>query len=137
MKELNLISCQQPDHRYKKASKEHVEIPNYLESQFAVTEPNQVWCGDVTYIWTDKRWAYLAVVFDLFSRKPVGGAMSFFTDSALTAKALSMAREARGKTANLLYHSDQGSHYTSKNFRQLLWGISDKTKLKSPVKLLG
>ncbi|BBI92638.1 transposase IS3 group [Serratia symbiotica] len=50
MKELNLISCQQPGHRYKKASKEHVEIPNYLERQFAVTEPNQVWCGDVTYI---------------------------------------------------------------------------------------
>lgn len=50
MKELRLISCQQPGHLYKKASKEHVEIPNYLERQFAVTEPNQVWCGDVTYI---------------------------------------------------------------------------------------
>ena len=37
MKELNLISCQQPGHRYKKASTEHVEIPNYLERQFAVT----------------------------------------------------------------------------------------------------
>ncbi len=74
-----------------KASKEHVEIPNYLERQFAVTEPNQVWCGDVTYIWAGKRWAYLAVVLDLFSRKPVGWAMSFFPDSALTGKALSMA----------------------------------------------
>ncbi|CNC44079.1 Putative transposase [Yersinia frederiksenii] len=68
MKELNLISCQQPGHRYKKASKEHVEIPNYLERQFAVTEPTQAWCGDVTYIWAGKRWAYLAVVLDLFSR---------------------------------------------------------------------
>lgn len=43
MKELHLISCQQSGHRYKKASKEHVEIPNYLERQFAVTETNQVW----------------------------------------------------------------------------------------------
>ncbi len=51
MKELNITSCQHPGHRYKKASKEHVEIPNYLQRQFAVTEPNQVWCGDVTYIW--------------------------------------------------------------------------------------
>ncbi|KQN49100.1 transposase [Serratia sp. Leaf51] len=49
MKALNIISCQQPGHRYKKASKEHIEIPNYLDSQFAVTEPNQTWCGDVTY----------------------------------------------------------------------------------------
>lgn len=113
MKELNLISCQQLGHQYKKASTEHVEIPNYLERQFAVIEPNPVWCGDVTYTWTGKRWAYLAVVLDLFSRKPVGWAMSFFPDSALTTKALSMAKEARGKPANLLYHSDQGSHYTS------------------------
>jgi putative transposase len=40
MKELNITSCQQPGHRYKKASKEHIEFPNYLERQFAVTEPN-------------------------------------------------------------------------------------------------
>ncbi len=60
MKELGLVSCQQPTHRYKRGGHEHVAIPNYLERQFAVTEPNQVWCGDVTYIWTGKRWAYLA-----------------------------------------------------------------------------
>ncbi len=71
MKELGLVSCQQPTHRYKRGGHEHVAIPNYLERQFAVTEPNQVWCGDVTYIWTGKRWAYLAVVLDLFARKPV------------------------------------------------------------------
>ncbi len=76
MKELGLVSCQQPTHRYKRGGHEHVAIPNYLERQFAVTEPNQVWCGDVTYIWTGKRWAYLAVVLDLFARKPVGWAMS-------------------------------------------------------------
>ncbi|SPZ88969.1 IS911 ORF2 [Shigella boydii] len=62
MKELGLVSCQQPTHRYKRGGHEHVAIPNYLERQFAVTEPNQVWCGDVTCIWTGKRWAYLAVV---------------------------------------------------------------------------
>ncbi|STF28399.1 transposase [Escherichia coli] len=72
MKELGLVSCQQPTHRYKRGGHEHVAIPNYLERQFAVTEPNQVWCGDVTYIWTGKRWAYLAVVLDLFARKTSG-----------------------------------------------------------------
>ncbi|MGM3174356.1 IS3 family transposase, partial [Dickeya lacustris] len=66
---------------------------------------------------------------DLFSRKPVGWAMSFFPDSALTTKALSMAWEARGKPSNLLYHSDQGSHYTSRNFRQLLWRYQIKQSL--------
>lgn len=94
MKDLNLTRCQQPSHRYKKASKEHVEIPNYLERQFAATKSNQFWYGDVTYIWTGKRWAYLAVVLYLFSRTPVGWAMSFFLDSALTAKARSMVWKA-------------------------------------------
>lgn len=62
MKELDLISCQLPKHAYQKTQKEHVHIPNRLNRQFAVTEPNQVWCGDVTYIWTGQRWSYLAVV---------------------------------------------------------------------------
>ncbi len=121
MKELGLVSCQQPTHRYKRGGHEHVAIPNYLERQFAVTEPNQVWCGDVTCIWTGKRWAYLAVVLDLFARKPVGWAMSFSPDSRLTMKALEMAWETRGKPGGVMFHSDQGSHYTRRQFRQLLW----------------
>ncbi|BAN98321.1 hypothetical protein E05_35550 [Plautia stali symbiont] len=105
-------------HRYKRGGHEHIVIPNRLERQFAVTEPNQVWCGDVTYIWTGRRWAYLAVVLDLLARKPVGWAMSFSPDSRLTIKAQEMAWETRGKPAGAMFHSDQGSHYTS---RQLLW----------------
>lgn len=42
MKELGLVSCQQPTHRYKRGGHEHIVIPNHLERQFAVTEPNQV-----------------------------------------------------------------------------------------------
>ncbi len=86
MATLVLVSCQQPVHRYKRGGHEYISIPNHLGCQFAVTEPDQVWCGDVTYIWTGKRWAYLAVVLDLFARKPVGWAMSFSPDSKLTTK---------------------------------------------------
>lgn len=110
MKELNIVSCQQPEHRYKKAIKEHVDIPNHLDRQFAVTEPNQIWCGDVTYIWTGKRWAYLAVVLDLFSRKPIGWAMSFSPDSGLTGKALTMAWEARGKPTDVILSTFEQLH---------------------------
>ncbi len=42
MKELNTVSCQQPEHRYKKVTKEHINIPNHLDRQFAVMEPNQI-----------------------------------------------------------------------------------------------
>ena len=117
MAELGLVSCQRPQHTYKKAVKEHIEIPNILNRQFDVVEPNTVWCGDVTYIWTGNRWAYLAVVLDLFARKVVGWAMSHSPDSALTSKALMMAYESRGKPKNVIFHSDQGSHYTSRKFR--------------------
>nr|WP_092794351.1 IS3 family transposase [Rheinheimera pacifica] len=121
MRLLDVESCQQPRHSYKKGGAEHVDVPNLLDRQFAVVEPNQVWCGDVTYIWTGSRWAYLAVVMDLFARKPVGWAMSFSPDSELTCKALSHAFESRGRPEGVMFHSDQGSHYTSRKFRQLLW----------------
>jgi Transposase and inactivated derivatives len=113
MKELGLVSCQQPTYRYKRGSHEHVAIPNHLERQFAVTEPSQVWCGGATYIWTGKRWPYLAVVLALFARKPLGWAMSFSPDSRLTMKALEKAWETRGKPVGVIFYSDQGSDYTS------------------------
>ncbi len=129
MKSLGLVSCQMRKHRYTKSTQEHVEIPNHLGRQFAVTEPNQVWVGDVTYIWSGNRWIYLAVVMDLFARKPVGWAVSFSPDSQLTGKALSMAFESRGNPRNMLFHSDQGSHYTSRQYRQLLWRYQIKQSL--------
>lgn len=121
MTQLGLVSCQLPSHAYKKVNQEHTAIPNLLDRQFDVSQPNQVWCGDVTYIWTGKRWAYLAVVLDLFSRKPVGWALSLSPDSELTGKALTMAFESRGRPSGVMFHSDQGCHYTSRQFRQHLW----------------
>ncbi len=121
MTKLNLTSCQVPQHKYKRGGNEHLEIPNKLDRQFDVVEPNTVWCGDVTYVWTGSRWAYLAVVIDLFARKVVGWAMSFSPDTNLTLKALEIAYESRGKPSGLIFHSDQGSHYTSLKYRQRLW----------------
>ncbi len=40
MKDLGLVSCQQPTHQYKCGGHEHVAIPNYLERQFTVAEPS-------------------------------------------------------------------------------------------------
>jgi putative transposase len=75
----------------------------------------------VTYILTGNRWAYPAVVIDLFARKPVGWALSHSPDSNLTYQVLSMAYESRGRPKEVMFHSDQGSHYTSRQFRQLVW----------------
>jgi len=115
MKALGLVSSQQPKHKYAKQNQEHIAIPNELNRDFNACQPNVVWCGDVTYIWTGQRWAYLAVVLDLYARKPIGWAMSFSPDSELTGKALIMAFESRGRPKGVMFHSDQGSHYTSAN----------------------
>jgi len=83
--------------------------------------PNQVWTGDITDVCTGKRWACLALVLDLFARRPVGWALSLSADSALTKKALAMAWESRGNPTGVMFHSDQGCQYTSLAFRQQLW----------------
>lgn len=57
----------------------------------------------------------------LFARKPIGWAMSLSPDSVLASQALNMAFESRGKPKGVMFHSDQGSHYTSRKFRQQLW----------------
>ncbi len=84
----------------------------------------------MTYVWVGNRWVYLAVVLDLFSRKPVGWALLLSPDSELTCKALKMAFELRGKPENVIYHSDQGSYYTSLKFRQLIWRLQIKQSMR-------
>ncbi len=121
MRELGLISKQPGSHAYKKATVERPDISNILNREFDVPAPNQVWCGDITYIWAQGKWHYLAVVMDLFARRVVGWALSSKPDTDLVIKALDMAYEQRGKPQGLLFHSDQGSQYGSRQFRQRLW----------------
>jgi len=121
MREANIRSKQPHKHTYKIAEAESRIAPNVVQRQFKVDAPNTVWCGDVTYIWAGTQWLYLAVVMDLCARKIVGWACSKSPDSALTCAALRMAYESRGRPHNVLFHSDQGCHYTSLSYRQQLW----------------
>ena len=93
---------------------------NLLKRDFAATAPNQKWVGDITYVWTDERWLYLATVMDLFSRKIVGYAMGSQIDAKLACKAFKMASMRRPQAKELTYHSDRGSVYGSLEFRELL-----------------
>ena len=121
MKAAGLVSKQLKQHRYRVADETSAIVDNHLDREFSVTGPNQVWCGDVTYIWSGDCWLYLAVVLDLFKRRVVGWACSRHPDSQLTIQALRVAYESRGRPKQLLFHSDQGCHYTSLAFRQQLW----------------
>ena len=98
----------------------HAIAPNILDRQFHATQPNHKWIADFTYIWTAEGWLYVAAVIDLFSRRVVGWSMSATMTAQLVTDALVMAIWRRGKPNALLHHSDQGSQYTSEQFRQLM-----------------
>ncbi|HBO0045249.1 TPA: IS3 family transposase [Pseudomonas aeruginosa] len=121
MRELGLVSKQPGSHAYKQATVERPDIPNRLNREFATEHPNQVWCGDITYVWAQGRWHYLAAVLDLHTRRVIGWAFSAKPDAELVIKALDMAYEQRGRPQQVLFHSDQGSQYASRLFRQRLW----------------
>ncbi len=121
MRELGLVSKQPGSHTYKKSTVERSTIPNRLSREFAVQRPNHVWCGDITYVWAQGRWRYLAAVLDLHTRRVVGWAFSDKPGAELAIKALDMTYEQRGKPQPELFHSDYGSQYASRLFRQRLW----------------
>lgn len=87
---------------------------NVLDRNFEVDEPDRVWVGDITYIWTLEGWMYLAVIIDLFSRRVVGWAIADHMRTELVLDALTAALGSRTPSdAGLLFHSDQGSQYAA------------------------
>lgn len=93
---------------------------NVLDREFDVNEQDMAYVQDITYIWTQEGWLYLAVVIDLFSRKIVGWSMGSRMKAQLVCDALNMAVWQRKPRPGLIVHSDRGSQYASKVYRQLL-----------------
>ncbi len=121
MHENGLESKQPGKHRYKPALSPSDIAPNHLGRKFGAVRANQVWCGDITFVWTGNSWLYLALVTDLYKRRIVGWTCSTSPDTKLTVAALGMTYESRGQPKNVLFHSDQGCQYTSIQFQQCLW----------------
>jgi len=129
MKEARLVSKQPKPYAYKTATIERPDIPNHLGRRFDVSQPNQVWCGDITYVWVRNRWVYLAVVLDLYARRVIGWCLSDRPDANLAVSALSMAYQLRGQPKAVMFHSDQGVQYASRSFRQYLWRYQMKQSM--------
>ncbi len=102
-------------------SKHKLEVsPNLLDRNFTSDEPNVVWVSDITYVWTDEGWLYLAVVIDLFNRQVVGWSMRKRLATKLVIDAFKMAIWRRRPAPGLIFHSDRGSQYCSALFRKTL-----------------
>ncbi len=108
---------------YPKAGEmpEHKTCKNRLRRKFSASAANRYWVGDITYLWTGEGWLYLATVLDLFSRKVVGWSLSDKPDTKLAVNALKDALANRPyRRWRLMFHSDQGCQYTSKEMRDFL-----------------
>jgi len=93
--------------------------PNLLEQNFTADAPDQKWVSDITYIWTEEGWLYLAVVLALYSRRVIGWAISERMTAALVCDALMMALWRRRMPKGVIVHSDRGSQYCSAAYQKL------------------
>jgi len=109
--------------RYKATTDSKHALPvaaNLLDRNFAPVVPNEAWSADITYVWTDEGWLYLAIVLDLFNREVVGWSIKPKMTADIVTDALTMAWFRRRPAPGLIHHSDRGSQYASGVFRTKL-----------------
>ena len=94
--------------------------PNLLKRNFSPEKPNQTWAGDITYVWTKEGWLFLAVIVDLFSRQVIGWSLDKTMTQELVTSALRQAYFRRKPGTGLIFHSDRGSQYCSREFHKAL-----------------
>lgn len=93
---------------------------NILNREFTAASPNQKMVSDITYLWTDEGWLYVAGVMDLCGQKMVGLSMGERMTKELVITALESAYKRVGRPRGVLIHSDRGSQYCSKDYQNLL-----------------
>ena len=121
MKSLKLKVKQK--RKYKVTTDSNHTLPvadNVLNRDFSPAAPNQAWGSDITYLWTQQGWIYLAVIIDLYSRRVVGWSIDRRMKKALVIRALMMAVNLRKPPPGLILHSDRGSQYASHEYQKLL-----------------
>jgi putative transposase len=120
MSEMGLSSVSTTSKRQWKKSNSYERKSNILQRQFHAEAPNCVWVSDVTCMKLKDRYYYLCAIVDLYSRKVIAHKVSTRNSTQLITATLRMAYDTRMPGENLIFHSDQGSQYTSHAFRQLL-----------------
>ena len=95
--------------RFPITTKADARLPvaaNVLDRQFTADRPNQVWVGDISYVWTAQGWLYVAVLLDLYSRRVIGLGLSERIDTTLALKALTQALGQRQARVGLIHRSN-------------------------------
>lgn len=119
MREMGLESVR-IDAKKQYQLREKYSRNNLVHRNFKTAKPNEIWVSDITAFKIKGKWQYLCVIIDLYSRKVVGFHISKKSSTQLLSTTFKKAFSDRGKPAGLIFHSDQGSQYTSKAFSNLL-----------------
>lgn len=122
IKEEHSIKCRRHKRFKVTTDSDHNKriYPNLLKQQFGVNRPNCAWVSDITYIWTDEGWLYLAGVKDLYTKELVGYAIDKRMKADLVCKALNKAIKDKRPSQGLIVHSDRGSQYCSDDYRKII-----------------
>lgn len=119
MKKHNIKAHNGKGFKYpKKGAAAYNISDNILWRDFKATKPNTKWTSDITYIWVNDKWMYLATVMDLYSRKIVGWSLdlTMTEDLVIDALAVAFARRNISKSNAPILHSDRGVQYRSQKY---------------------
>lgn len=89
---------------------------NILRQNFTASKPNEIWVSDITYFNLGFRKYYICVILDLYSRKIIACKISKHNSTTLTKSTFNFAYANRRPEEGLIFHSDNGSNYTSHAF---------------------
>jgi putative transposase len=102
-------------------SKHSLTVYPNLARELVLTDINQLWVADITYIRLPRQFIYLAALLDAYSRRCIGWALARYLDARLSLTALQMALQSRRVTpGQLTHHSDRGVQYACHDYVRVL-----------------
>jgi transposase InsO family protein len=120
MREDNLLCVAKRKFVVTTDSGHELKVYPNLAATMLLTDVDQLWIADITYIRLEEEFVYLAVVLDAYSRRVIGWHLGEGLDNSLTVTALRMALEERTVRPGLVHHSDRGVQYASVDYTGLL-----------------
>lgn len=117
MREMGLVRTQKRQKKYTTDSLHGFRRYPNLVADLEITQPDQVWVSDITYIRLRREFVYLAVTMDVYTRSIRGWNLSRWLDRSLTLVALERALKAHVPE---IHHSDQGVQYAANDYIDLL-----------------
>ena len=120
LREDNLLCLRQRAFARTTDSRHNLTVYPNLARSLVLSNINQLWVADITYIRLLREFIYLAVILDAFSRRCIGWAISRYIDAQLTLSALQLALATRTLQPGLIHHSDRGVQYAAADYVAVL-----------------